>query len=421
MGDESVHNPVPSTRTSSIGRTVIGIGIISSVLTSVVLIVIMRNFDSMFTAMIAAVILLLLSNAALIWSVYRITSPICQIKQSIQRMAVDCDFTTPVPYFKTNDEIQDLSDALKQLQAVQMCHMSELVRILTGLSQNRLDLEIHCGYPGDFQIQKQAIFITLENLNRSIEQMRFSSENVSTAANRLAAGVQVVAEGSRIQSEAIENLGQYLEQTHKKMIESGKNAEKSSEIAMDAGREMVKGMDKLGELMKAMEDITQASQKISRVIKTVDDIAFQTNILALNASVEAARAGAAGKGFAVVAQEVRNLATKSAEASQGTSGLIENAIASIKEGTRIAQETTDVIQMVMEQAKESTGLTMDIAGGLVEVEEDFKQIEVDMQSIRHAIQENAKAAHEGAAAGDELISQTQQMSTLVDEYILKRK
>ena len=80
------------------------------------------------------------------------------------------------------------------------------------------------------------------------------------------------------------------------------------------------------EMLSAMEDISNTSGEIGKIIKTIEDIAFQTNMLSLNAAVEAARAGAAGKGFAVVADEVRNLAAKSADASKNTSALIEGAL-----------------------------------------------------------------------------------------------
>ena len=105
----------------------------------------------------------------------------------------------------------------------------------------------------------------------------------------------------------------------------------------------------MDELLSAINEINDTSIKISNIIKAIEDIAFQTNILALNASVEAARAGAAGKGFAVVAEEVKNLATRSAQEASNTTTLINDSLTSVNRGTRIAQETAERLSVVVQK------------------------------------------------------------------------
>ncbi len=120
----------------------------------------------------------------------------------------------------------------------------------------------------------------------------------------------------------------------------------------EVGNEAAESNRRMQEMLSAMTDISSSSGEIGKIIKTIEDIAFQTNILALNAAVEAARAGAAGKGFAVVADEVRNLAGKSADASKNTSALIEGSLHAVDRGTRIANETADALNQVVDRGAE---------------------------------------------------------------------
>ena len=131
----------------------------------------------------------------------------------------------------------------------------------------------------------------------------------------------------------------------KKNAEHAKDASGKADAVKEQAGESSRRMQ---EMLAAMTDISNSSGEIGKIIKTIEDIAFQTNILALNAAVEAARAGAAGKGFAVVADEVRNLAGKSAEASKNTSTLIEGSLQAVERGTKIANETAEALNEVVD-------------------------------------------------------------------------
>ena len=164
----------------------------------------------------------------------------------------------------------------------------------------------------------------------------------------------------------------------------------------------------------AMAEISSASKEIGNIIKTIDDIAFQTNLLALNAAVEAARAGEAGAGFAVVADEVRNLAMRSAEAARNTSGLIEDVVHKISDGTQLVDRSTQAFQTVTEASTAVAGLIDDITVANQEQSLGVEQVSLGIHNLDEATQQNAATAEETSSAAKELYSDATQLMTVVE-------
>jgi methyl-accepting chemotaxis protein/methyl-accepting chemotaxis protein-1 (serine sensor receptor) len=165
----------------------------------------------------------------------------------------------------------------------------------------------------------------------------------------------------------------------------------------------------LQQMVASMEEINGSSEKISKIIKVIDEIAFQTNILALNAAVEAARAGQAGMGFAVVADEVRSLAERSAQAAKDTAVLIEDSIATTNEGGTRLTEVTSVIKSITESANHVKTLVDEVNLGSQEQARGIEQISKAITQIEQVTQRAAASAEETASAGEELSAQSQAM------------
>jgi methyl-accepting chemotaxis protein/methyl-accepting chemotaxis protein-1 (serine sensor receptor) len=169
----------------------------------------------------------------------------------------------------------------------------------------------------------------------------------------------------------------------------------------------------MDQLVRWMTDFKHSSEKVSKIVKAIDEIAFQTNILALNAAVEAARAGEAGMVFAVVADEVRNLARRSAEAARDTSTLIQESI----DKTGVGQTTVDKCAQAMATnsalSKRVVQLTVDLDGATAEQVRGIDLISQSVLQIQHTTQETAASAEESAAAGEELDAQSAMVRTIV--------
>ena len=176
----------------------------------------------------------------------------------------------------------------------------------------------------------------------------------------------------------------------------------------------------MGRLIVAMNEINTAANRISGIIKTIDDISFQTNILALNASIEAARAGAAGKGFSVVADEVRLLASKSAEAANQTSELITDAIKAIAQGKAVTELTAGALHDVKIKTAEVEKTVREISAATNSQAVEIQAVKESLSQISGIVQQNSATAEESAAVGQELSAQSESLRVIVGRFVLDK-
>jgi methyl-accepting chemotaxis protein len=165
-----------------------------------------------------------------------------------------------------------------------------------------------------------------------------------------------------------------------------------------------------------MHQLQAMTGEISGIIKDIEELSFQTNILSLNATVEAARAGDAGRGFAVIANEVRRLAGSSSEASKRTNNLINKTIQMINESTSKTETAAHTLGQVSDEVKHTTGMIDEISLASNNQATSIAQIRQSIDMISEVIQENSATAEESAASSEELMGQMKMMKKLVESF-----
>jgi len=347
-----------------------------------------------------------------------ITSAINQIEKAAQKMS-EGDFSTIINY-DSKDELGRLSSSisgtLKTLKAV----IHDIGYVMGEMANGNLSI---CSKAEDKYIgELRPIFVSIKklrlDLNKTMSGIIVSSNQVNSGAEQVSIGAQSLAQGSTEQASSIEELAATISDISQHIALTAENAETAKKGNISSNEELHICSEHMSNLVDAMKLIEDKSNEVSNIIKAIDDIAFQTNVLALNASVEAARAGNAGKGFAVVADEVRILAGKSAEAAKNTSVLIQDAIKAVKEGTQLTTTTDKALNKVVEDSKAVMDAVIQISEATTQQSKSIKQITDGIDQISSVVQTNSATAQQSAAASEQLSQQSHSLENMVSVFTL---
>ncbi len=250
-------------------------------------------------------------------------------------------------------------------------------------------------------------------LDKVAAELTVGSERVAAAADQIAASSQELAQSATEQAASLEETSATLTEMSSMTRQNVDHAGNANALATQTRASAEQGVQHMGRMAQAMEQVKQSSAEIGKIIKTIDEIAFQTNLLALNAAVEAARAGEAGAGFAIVAEEVRSLAQRSAAAARETAEKIESSVQRTELGAGISTEMAASLTEMATKARQLDELVANITAASNDQAQGIAQINHAVGQMGQTTQNGANLSEENAASAQELCQQSLALRTAV--------
>lgn len=328
------------------------------------------------------------------------------------------DFDAPFPVLPGKRAF--ISEGVEAMRANFKSVLEEIARISGAISEGHLDVNVDTSkFEGDYRNIIDQFAVLLDVLNTAFRAITVEVSQTSVAVEQMSEAARELASNSQIQSASVDEVSASAEETDTQVKANAASAAQANTLVSGAAVVADEGKEKIGQMVKAMEDIRASSQDIAKIIKVIDEIAFQTNLLALNAAVEAARAGQHGRGFAVVAQEVRNLAARSAKAARETSDLIESAGARVQTGVKIADEASRAFVSIAGDIGKVRSFMNEISVASHEQARGVAQINTAMGEVAKTALATSQQAEEVAESVAEIARATDRMRNEMARFSLR--
>lgn len=380
------------------------------------------EYYSMLIVMVAALIMVFMIGLVMIAlsikrSAANLTKPILELNHTAQQLAAgDLDVALNIT---AEDEIGELGDSIKKTITrlkEYIVYIDETAEVLGQIGSGRLHIELKNDYVGEFQKIKEALLNISSSMIEVMEGISETSERVSIGATELESASQMLADGAQEQAASVEELVATTTSVADQVQENRKDAELSAKATEAVTAMMGQNQEKMNMMMSAMNEIRETSQQVVGIIQTIEEIASQTNLLSLNASIEAAHAGDVGRGFAVVADEIGKLALESSKAASMTRDLIGVSMQEIKKGSDIANDVMASLDDAVKAVDHVNDMIRRTSDNAAIQAESMRQIRFGIEEISQAVQDNSATSQETFATSEELATQASNLNDMVKKF-----
>lgn len=348
-----------------------------------------------------------------------ICKPINQVKDALTAIA-EGNFSTKVARVNGKDEVAVLQNTMASLLETLSAIIGQANMVLGNIARYDLTGAGMESFPGEYNSLAASVNSIKSTLSQLILEVQNSVQNVDTGSRELAMATSALSQGTVTQASSIQAVADDLGAMVEGINRNSENGEVVNKKLGNLDNQIQGANQQMQELLSAVDEIETMSSSIQKIVSTIDGIAFQTNILSLNASVEAARAGDMGSGFAVVAEEVRSLAEKCSESSKKTSELIGQCIASINHAKKCADATFDSLSGIVVDSSEISKAFEEISADTAVQANKSKNIQTEINNISDVIQTNTATVEQTAASTAVLSEQAENLEAMVKNFKVAR-
>jgi len=324
-------------------------------------------------------------------------------------------------YARHQGDFRRIVEEISAAQDAMIAPHAEATRVLTAVARRDLRVRMEGDHRGDHAVLKLAINGTVAALEETLERMGTAAEEVSAAASAIAVTSEAVARGASEQAAAMQDMGGSLEAVSGRAAGTARSADHGRAVAQQAESAAGEGAAVMADLTQAMARIQGSAEKSAGIIRAINDIAFQTNLLSLNAAIEAARAGDAGRAFAVVAEEVRSLALRSKQAAAETTEIIQGSVREAEAGAATSRQAAAKLSAVVQAIGELTATVGEIAAGAQEQAVALVKVNHSVADVSEVTQRNTINSEESSTASATLSREAEALATMVASFSLDRE